>query len=123
MFKEVINTFFFSLELPHIRTFIVSKINSNSVRLIFEKFSGKVSKATISYQVEQQVKNSTDWEIAQSSVEPTDDDHVVVMMVTGLQPETQYRFRVVAVLHDSAQTFNGIPSEPSVYLETKSGNI
>ena len=100
----------------------MSSISSNSVSLIFEKSGGKVSKATISYHVEQQVKNWTDWEIAESSVQPTDDDHIVVMMVTGLEPETLYRFRVVAVLHDSGQTFNGIPSEPSVYYKTKSGN-
>ena len=101
----------------------MSSISSNSVRLIFEKSSGKLFGAAISYHVEQQVKNSADWEVAESSVEPTDDDHVVVMMVTGLQPETQYRFRVVAVIHDNGQTFNGIPSEPSLYHNTKSGNL
>ena len=112
----------YTTEIPHIRTFILSSISSDSVRLIFEKSSGKLFGAAISYHVEQQVKNSADWEVAESSVEPTDDDHIVVMVVTGLQPETQYRFRVVAVINDNGQTFNGIPSEPSVYRKTKSGN-
>ena len=113
---------FFVVELPYIRTFIVSSISSNSIKLIFEQFSSKRSGASLSYQVEQQVKNSTDWAVAESSVESSD-DHIVVILVKKLEPETQYRFRVVAVLHDNGQTFHGIASEPSVYHKTKSGDL
>ena len=101
----------------------MSSITSNSVEIIFEKSGREVSGAKISYQVEQQVKNSTDWQVAESSVESTDDDHIVVIVVTGLESETLYRFRVVAVLYYNGQTFNGIPSEPSEFRKTKSGKV